>query len=671
MASIPLLCNICPKDPKFSDISHLLTHVGSKGHLSHYFKLQVRSRQEPAAREQLDAYDRWYQDNDLEKRLSERMVLKDSKNAINREKAASDKSALKKSSRALRGKRDKPAKTEPNPVLDPQLSRQQPPSPMLSGEDQLAPAFDAALKHRLHIPRMQLWPTPTRPKSEQVGFHFSVPPTQSKMATTPDVAHSPRITEYDETVTSSPVQSFYPDPPLIMEEPYLGGPSTTSYFAGYDNTESKMDPTAEDHKMDLMADEHVPEVVEDEVGGNNKLKGVCWPGMAIFDSASPDAKRKRNQKKDGSILEQMEHNAAMVEPIELIFTPHGDFQRSRIITGRVEDSSPFKEETPRPKRCCSKSKAFVLSELSTNNPRETRGKRALKTAIRQQRDHTFDLGNMSQRALTAFDSSPGIASTKTEGCYFTSIADEDTEWRLTFGDPKRERKRGIVVYDDNISHQPRMPAHIDGRAQAYPFVQHTGYSQHGPPHNQGMPLLTSGFHPSASMVGHSNAEGARTLRGPNVAYHRPVPAYLGRRANKENIEPVLDRSGRIDDAASSINGERRTQRYFSVEGSHTPHFFHALPPHMEFGAFQDSDFYGQSFNPLTLSYQQQTSAAYRHSPPPFTRRQATAAVVPLRKTTKADAVESIGQGYLRDDAGDETEDDNGRILFDDEAGWSS
>ena len=661
MASIPLLCNICPKHPKFSDISHLLTHVGSKGHLSHYFKLQVRSRQEPATREQLDAYDRWYQEHDLEKRLSERMVLKDSKSATNRKKAASDISTLEKSSKAMRSKKELPTKKEHDPVLDPQLSRQQLPSQILSGHNQPIPPSDAALRHRSHIPRMQLWPTPTRPRPNQAGFQFSVPPSKSKMATPPDAAHTPSNTDYD-SITSSPVQSVYPDPPMTIDQPYLAEPSRTSSFVSYDNFETEMDP---------MAGDHLPEIDEDEVGGNSKLKGVYWPGMAIFDSASPDAKRRRNQKKDGSILEQMEHNAAIVEPIELIFTPHGDFKKQRTISGRVEDSSPIKEETPKPKRWRSKPKAFVLSELSTNHPREARGKRAVKTTNRQPRAHHYDFGNPSKRALADFDSSPGFTSTKTEGRRFIPMADEDTEWMLNFGEPKRDRKRGIVVYDENVNHQPSMTTHIDGRAQAYPFLQHTGYNQHGLPYTHEMPLLASAFHPSADTMGHSNAEGAGTFRGPNIAYHRSVPTYHGKRDNKENIEPVLDRTGRIDDGAASMNAERRTQRYFSVEGSHTPQFFHALPSHMEFGAFQDSEFYSHSFNPLTLNFQQQTSTAYRHSSPPFTRREAKAAVGPSRRTTKTDSVESTGQGYLRQDVGDETEDDSEPMLFDDGGGWSS
>lgn len=74
-----LQCNICPKRARFSDVSHLLTHVSSKAHLSHYFKLQVRSHQEIEARNLLDEYDKWYKANHLAKLLSDRMASKEAR----------------------------------------------------------------------------------------------------------------------------------------------------------------------------------------------------------------------------------------------------------------------------------------------------------------------------------------------------------------------------------------------------------------------------------------------------------------------------------------------------------------------------------------------------------------------------------------------------------------
>lgn len=75
--NIPLLCNICPKKPNFSDVSHLLTHIASKGHLSNYYKVKVRSTHEEASRRIIDTYDRWYADWNVEELMSDRMNQKD------------------------------------------------------------------------------------------------------------------------------------------------------------------------------------------------------------------------------------------------------------------------------------------------------------------------------------------------------------------------------------------------------------------------------------------------------------------------------------------------------------------------------------------------------------------------------------------------------------------
>ena len=74
---IPLHCNICPKRPNFSDVSHLLTHIASKGHLSNYYKVKVRSSSEEGSRRLIDAYDRWYADYGVEELMSDRMNQKD------------------------------------------------------------------------------------------------------------------------------------------------------------------------------------------------------------------------------------------------------------------------------------------------------------------------------------------------------------------------------------------------------------------------------------------------------------------------------------------------------------------------------------------------------------------------------------------------------------------
>lgn len=79
-----LKCSVCPKQPSFSDTSHLLTHVGSKGHLSALHKLQIRSHQEMGANLELATYNQWYQHHSLGQLLSERLLLKEKKQARKR-----------------------------------------------------------------------------------------------------------------------------------------------------------------------------------------------------------------------------------------------------------------------------------------------------------------------------------------------------------------------------------------------------------------------------------------------------------------------------------------------------------------------------------------------------------------------------------------------------------
>lgn len=72
----------------------------------------------------------------------------------------------------------------------------------------------------------------------------------------------------------------------------------------------------------------------------SKLKGVYWPGMDLFDSATAEMKRMRNQKKDGTALQQMKRSSAGIEPTEWVFNADGEFRRARDIFDESTESSP-------------------------------------------------------------------------------------------------------------------------------------------------------------------------------------------------------------------------------------------------------------------------------------------------------------------------------------------
>lgn len=130
--------------------------------------------------------------------------------------------------------------------------------------------------------------------------------------------------EYDESVYNTPNAStprghdacLYPDSP----ERYTIRPTRIRSRPDADTTDALVPPPEEAVAASL------------EMGLEmSKLKGLVWPGMNLFDSATPEMRRKRNQRKDGSVLEHMKSTSAAVEPAELVWTLEGDLQRTRDI----------------------------------------------------------------------------------------------------------------------------------------------------------------------------------------------------------------------------------------------------------------------------------------------------------------------------------------------------
>ena len=307
------------------------------------------------------------------------------------------------------------------------------------------------------------------------------------------------------------------------------------------------------------------------------LKGVKWPGMSLFDSASLEAQRRRNQRKDGSILEQMEHNSVVVEQIERIFWPDGTLKKQRIITGNVE-SSPIKEPTPPPKpgkRRRTQANKTVLKDVSTNAPKITGQKpRVRKTKGPITPTEVSDLRDLSQKVLARLGS-PDFVYPRSAHLAYGPTADDEVELNLTRGKSSGNGRRpAFEVYNDNgqqslHSHVPQLSSRRIPSTPVKPY--------RGQPPTECQPYRSpwdSHFHSPV-----------RTTYGPAVE-------------DRENIEPVLDADGRVDDNAFQANTERVTQRYFSVATHQPPQFFSTLPPQMEFGGLAESRYYGATLNPL-------------------------------------------------------------------------
>lgn len=79
-------------------------------------------------------------------------------------------------------------------------------------------------------------------------------------------------------------------------------------------------------------------------GGDDtsKLKGTVYPGMGLFDAATPIQKRKRNQKKHASVIRNMEMTSASINPDEEVW----DITMSEVTRTRNVYDSPSIDGSP-------------------------------------------------------------------------------------------------------------------------------------------------------------------------------------------------------------------------------------------------------------------------------------------------------------------------------------
>ena len=573
MSSIPLLCSICPKEPHFSDVSHLLTHVSSKGHLSHQFKAQVNARQDISVRQKVDAYDDWYTKYQIEKLLSQRMNAKQTRVDLGRQtrpqKRASSPSlqAQKFTKRRRVADRDaadgRPSLEPPTKIdsfIDPRLStgtRQATAGQNIGQSLGTSPAHRVDIIPRAKQARMlnsasESWHSiyagtqPPNKPSDQPGFQ------------TTDEWHETEK-DYLATFLRSSPKSLYPEPPELS----LDLPMTP------------LKPGA------------APEEQGDLINRSPLLKGVKYPGMSLFDAASQEAQRLRNQKKHGSRVEQMEHDSEAIEPMEHIYWPEGLLKKKRLITGNVE-SSPMKEPTPPPVKQTRSKRRKITTDQPHDAPKMLRKKRSRTEAWNANSESP--LQNMADRALRTLKTAyPG----KPHGG-LTSILDSDNDDLSIESISKSEGLNSkfdiFRDMDDDLIDKNKCSAGTSNSVR----------------HNlNNLGLLDPGYGFPAMSLPQNLLHTGSTLRG-----NQTLPSRVAN-DNKENIPPLIRQSAPHTTNTKIPEAPRATQMYFSAFGNRPPLFYNSMPPQMEFGGITGSMFYGTHYNPLKgLHYSQYQQPQY-------------------------------------------------------------
>lgn len=167
---------------------------------------------------------------------------------------------------------------------------------------------------------------------------------------------------------------------------------------------------------------------DDGMGDNTKLKGVYWEGMGIFDSATPDMRRKRNQKKAYSVIQSLMATSAVVEATEMVFDADGELHREREITGNPNEDDGMEllpgEEVP---------------EVESPPKKKPTAKRPRQALTRKDPN--------TNRTLRRRDSHhPGLGRGFSRGQYYDGPDDDDD---LTYGPPRPKKRSGLSIHRDN------------------------------------------------------------------------------------------------------------------------------------------------------------------------------------------------------------------------------
>ncbi|KAK0812149.1 hypothetical protein LTR59_001625 [Friedmanniomyces endolithicus] len=406
-AAIPLECKICPKKPDFSDVSHLLMHVASKAHLSRYYQMKVKGSADDQSRRLVDDYDDWYERYSIDDLMRDRLNQKDKRGGGGRNNTTAV--ATRRGSGATASSRGTPAaaasqngRRGPRPLRDSVLN----------------PQLDARVKtepmSRSGTPLSSLTSIET---AMFLGSRYAPP----SWPNTP-YAGSPMK---QETLSSSRSDD---DDSFVLEAEYL--PQRT--MGGRGGRHNNIAGTGESLNIYDDWEDTVGETTSDVA----KLKGLVWPGMAMFDSATPDMRRKRNQKKDYSVIEQLQATSEWVEPNEMVFDATGVLRRERMITGNpdVEDDDSLlsgeaepEPEVQLPKKRLARKPRQALVEKNRNTGRVTR-RRTGGSHHPGGSHHTGGFG-------------------KSRAPYYDGAAGDDDD--LTFGNQRPKKRAGLSIHRDN------------------------------------------------------------------------------------------------------------------------------------------------------------------------------------------------------------------------------
>ncbi|KAI6353403.1 hypothetical protein MCOR25_009020 [Pyricularia grisea] len=301
----------------------------------------------------------------------------------------------------------------------------------------------------------------------------------------------------------------------VFETPTTRRTRSSAQFPDFDKRIDKFDKwetfeTEYSDVTDLVYFDTTEDIYESTV---SKLKGIKYPGMAVFDSATPDQRRKRNQRKHESVITNMKRSSEAIEPTECIWQGIGNFERSRDIY-----ATPSVDGSPVSRKAELQGNRKRKKPLRLDQDQELTSKRRTKAPVRA--GSARNNSGVSHRSLSTTNMKP------------VSDSFDDDSWDMDNTAPDT----GDVFQDDDNSrviNRVVSPVH-DTRFQFHrrPALQQLDSN------SMMVPPTQTPKHISYPFMGHtSHLRDLRDLRGPisqpdfTLGYMIPPPSTDGNSFN--------------------------------------------------------------------------------------------------------------------------------------------
>ncbi|XXG94207.1 hypothetical protein Hte_000460 [Hypoxylon texense] len=362
---IPLICYVCTNNSKFSDISHLLTHVSSKGHLSRLYHTEIMALNSPHSRRIVEKFNTWKDTYKIDQLVLQRMEARDERGIQSQSQSqsrsqtpASVQSATRRGSKQQRGGARGGTRNS-------------------GGRGGGGGSNGSGSGGRGgHGGRGR--------GRGSTGSRGSARQTQelTDIKYESDESDDEDVGDGYDMAKGTPLHPWHGVlNPLVPTGSGLNAtPQATFDDLGYENASSDDNSS---FPSEVLTDGEYKNVDT----SIPTLKGSIYPGMGLFDSAREDQRRKRNQRKPPGVHQQLQVNSTLVTTDEEVYDLNLTYQRTRdvydepSIDGSEDEKQEQEQETPKKRKRRSQARPATSSKKNGRYSAPSRdGAPTLRTA---------------------------------------------------------------------------------------------------------------------------------------------------------------------------------------------------------------------------------------------------------------------------------------------------